>query len=105
MFGILEQPVPGLARSAWPWATVKGEPARGVIVGLCPGMDFYYRITVPHVTTSATPARPAGLGACAGPEADEQHEQHRYASSTPHRLHPFRRENDHDPQEEAAEQD
>src|SRR5437016_7088360 len=96
---------PCLARSAWHGATVKGEPAWGMIVGLCPGMDFHDRVTVPHIATDATSACPAGLWAGAGTESYEQHEQHRCASSTPHHLHPFRRENDHDPQEEAAEQD
>jgi hypothetical protein len=76
-----------------------------MIVGLCPCMHFHCRVTVPHIATGATPARPAGLWARAGTESHEQHEQHQCASSTPHNLHPFRRENDHDPQEEAAEQD
>jgi hypothetical protein len=68
-------------------------------------MDFYYRGPVPDIATGASSARPAGLWAGTGTESYEQYEQHRCASSTPHSLHPFRRENDYDPQEKAAEQD
>jgi len=63
VFCTLKQILLCLARSAWYWATVKGEPVRGMIVGLCPGMDFRHRVTVPHIATGATPTRPAGLWA------------------------------------------
>src|SRR5262245_31417627 len=101
----LEQILLCLARSAWCWATVKGELTRGMIVGLCPSMNFHSSVTVPHIATGAASACPTGLWARAGTESHEQHEQHQCASSTPHNLHPFRRENDHNPQEETAEQD
>src|SRR5215470_12878749 len=45
VLGMLYQLLPYLASNAWHWVTVKGEPAWGTIIGLCPGMDVHLRVT------------------------------------------------------------